>query len=119
MLHVDLVLASFDVTTFIKNGTTTAQGWFSGLTLLAGLVCIFIGIWQTASGLWSQGKKQTNWIVTIGLILFGGALTATGGGFEFMKDMAGGGRKTIEDLGKGKSGAIMLLDYAKFYLPFK
>lgn len=104
---------AFDIGTFLSNSSSTLGKWFSLAAIIIGLVAIIYAIWQIASGLMSHGKKQVNWFVTVALLLFGGMLTFSGGGFDYVKGIAGGGQKTIEDLGTG--GAIVL--QLKMFLP--
>lgn len=103
----------FDVGTFLSNSGTTLGTWFSLASIIIGLVAIIYAIWQIASGLMSHGKKQVNWFITIILLFFGGVLTlGTGGGFDYIKGIAGGGKQTIEDLGGG-----MIVLQIKMFLP--
>lgn len=106
---------SWDLGTFLKNSTTTVSGWFSlGITLL-GIVAVAYAAYQIVTGLMSHGKKQTNWAIAIILLLVGGAISASSG-FAFIQGIAGGGKKTIEDLGNG--GTILIFQSVKAFLPF-
>lgn len=98
---------------FLKNSTNTIGNWISLAVVLLGVVAIGWSVWMIVSGLMSQGRKQTNWAIAIILLLVGGVL-AVGGGFDFVKQIAGGGQATIEDL--GRSGGTIIFDYMK--LPF-
>lgn len=88
----------WDLRTFLENSTQTLGEWAGLAVALIGIVMIFVSIWMIATGLMSHGKKQTNWAVALITLLFGGVLAAAGG-FNFMKGVAEGGRKTMEDLG--------------------
>ena len=105
--------SGWDLSSFLGNATDTVEGWIAlGVTLL-GIVAVGYAVWQIVSGLMSQGKKQTNWAVAIILLIVGGALSMTTG-FEFVQGIAGGGKKTIEDLG---GQTITLFYSAKTFLP--
>lgn len=107
---------TWDLRTFLTNSFDTLGEWFSLAIMILGLVAVAFAAWQIVTGLMSQGRKQTNWGLSIGLLLVGGALSATTG-FEFIQGIAGGGRKTIEDLG-GNAGTILLyVDSLKSFLP--
>lgn len=106
----------WDLSNFIKNSTTSIEGWIGGVVTLIGIVCMGIAIWRFASGLWSSGQKQTNYPVAFILLLFGGALYTGGGGFKFMQEIASGGKATIDQLGKGTGkGGTILIDYLKMF----
>ncbi|MBD7970310.1 hypothetical protein [Paenibacillus gallinarum] len=102
---------SWDLGSFLENSFDTLGTWGSRFVMIIGIICLVFAVWQIATGLWSHGKKQTNWFISIVLLLVGGVLSASTG-FEFVKTIAGGGRKTIEDLG---GGAILLFEYSKFF----
>lgn len=103
----------WDLRSFLTNMFTTLGDWFSLAIMILGLVAVAYAAWQIVSGLMSQGKKQTNWAVSIILLLVGGALSMTTG-FEFVQGIASGGRKTIEDLG---GQTITMFNFAKSFLP--
>ncbi|MEK4529833.1 hypothetical protein NST38_30990 [Paenibacillus sp. FSL H8-0104] len=111
--EVVFLTGDWDLGSFLANARTALTGWAGLAVALIGIVCIFISIWQIASGLMSHGKKQTNWAISIILLLLGGVLVADQA-FDFVQGIAGGGKKTITDLG-GTGGAIMLFEYSKFY----
>lgn len=90
--------SGWDLRNFLNNSFDTLGEWLGLIVMIIGLVAVFYAIWQIVTGLMSQGKKQTNWGVAIILLIVGGALSATTG-FQFVQDIAGGGRSTIEDLG--------------------
>lgn len=106
-----LTSTGWDLGSFLENSFVTLGTWGASFVMILGIICIIYAVWQIATGLWSHGKKQTNWFVAILLLIVGGTLSATTG-FEFVKTIAGGGRKTIEDLG---GGAILLFEYSKFF----
>lgn len=107
---------SWDIGSFLTNSGSTLTTWFNAGLLVLGLIAVAFATWQIVSGLMSHGKKPVNWGVAIILLLVGGVL-ASATGFDFMRGIAGGGKKTIEDLGTG--GTIFLLDYGKMFLGSK
>lgn len=104
MFKVDLLAGAggWDLSSFLDNSFGTLGAWFSSAAMIIGIIAIMFAIWQIVSGLMSQGKKQTNWGLALLLLLVGGMLSMASG-FEFVKDIAEGGKKTIEELGTGKS----------------
>lgn len=107
---------AWDIGSFLTNSSTTLQTWFNAALIIVGLVAIFWAAWQITTGLMSHGKKQTNWAVSIILLIVGGVLAGSGGGFKFIQGIAGGGKKTIEDLGGGTIST--LFDFGTMFLPF-
>jgi hypothetical protein len=112
---VELLAGSggWDLRNFLKNSFSTLGDWISLAVMILGIIAVGYAVWQIVSGLMSQGKKQTNWAVAITLLLVGGVLSMTTG-FQFVQDIARGGRKTIEDLG---GQTITLFYFAKTFLP--
>lgn len=89
---------SWDLGSFLKNATETLKTWGGYFIILIGVIMLIVGVYQLASGLWSHGKKQTNWFIVVCLFIIGGAFMV--GGFSFVSKIASGGQKTIEDLGE-------------------
>lgn len=114
-IKVDILTGAgeWDLRTFLTNSFETLGDWISLAVMILGIVAVAYSVWQIVSGLMSQGKKQTNWAVAIILLLVGGALSMTTG-FEFVQGIAGGGKKTIEDLG---GQTIMIFQNVKTFLP--
>ena len=110
---------SWDVTSFLTNAKTALSGWFALASAIIGVIVLFVGVWMIASGLMSNGKKQTNWIVAIICLIVGGALASTGG-WQLVENIGEGGKKTIKDLGGDKTATtiIMMPDF-EIHLPDK
>lgn len=104
--------SGWDIRTFLENSLDTLGEWFSLGVMILGIVAVVFAIYQIVSGLMSQGKKQTNWVVAIILLLVGGTLSMSTG-FQFVQDIASGGRKTIEDLG---GQTITMFHFAKTFM---
>lgn len=100
------LVAAFDVGTFLKNATTTTQGW-GGLALgLVGTVgMVVLGIMLVVK-FFTNSLQQWSWIKLIIGLLASGAAAA--GGFALINSIASGGKKTIEDLGNGTSGDALI-----------
>lgn len=93
---------AWDLTSFLKGSFKTIGTWVQLALMIVGIVAIGYAIWQITTGLMSHGKKQVNWAVTIILLLVGGVIS-TSSGFGFFQGIAEGGKKTIDDLGKGSA----------------
>lgn len=102
----------WDLGNFLQNSTSTIRTWGGYFFMLLGVVLMIVAIWQIGSGLMSHGKKQVNWAMSIIMLLIGGVLAASSS-FAFVEQIAGGGRKTIEDLGRG---GLMVWQNIKFLL---
>lgn len=87
----------WDFGSFMLNAISRIQTWGGYVIILIGIIMILVSVYQFATGFISHGKKQTNWGVAIALLILGGAFAA--GGWTFVASVAGGGKKTIEDLG--------------------
>lgn len=100
-MRAKFLLNAWDVGTFLQKGGQTLEKWAGFIIIIIGIIMLLAAAYLIAKGLLGQGKGQPVPWVTIGLlIVIGGAFLATGGGFAFLKEVAGGGKKTIEDLGK-------------------
>lgn len=95
----------FSIGALLTNSTHTLQGWGGSFIILIGVVMIISAVWHIAKGLMDQGRGQTNWFMVVLLLIVGGAFTW--GGFNFVSGLASGGKKTIEDLGKGTAQSIV------------
>lgn len=106
-MNFNLMLAAmaskWDISTFLTNLTNQLQRWGGLVIVLIGTVMIIVAVWKLATGLMKQGQGQTNWFIVLILFLVGGAFVAagSGGAWKFVTDIAGGGKDTIEGLGKG------------------
>lgn len=90
---------SWDLGSFLENSTKTLKLWGGSFIVLIGVVMVVASVYQIAKGLISHGKGPgTNWAIAIALLIAGGAFMT--GGFGFVKTIAGGGEKTIKDLGQ-------------------
>ena len=90
---------AWDIANFLKNLLKKVQDWGGLLVMAMGAAGVVWGFIQAIIGLISHGKKPTNWLVIIALIVVGGALMV--GGWNLMNSIAEGGRTTINELGGG------------------
>lgn len=97
------VLMTWDIRTFLDNLGKTLKDWGSLIVVIIGVVMVIVSAYQIAKGLISHGKSQTNWAVTILLLVIGGALMASGG-WDLLVNVAEGGKTTIENIGNGTVG---------------
>lgn len=107
---ISAMLASkWDLGNFLQNATDTIKTWGGYVVILIGVVMIIVSVYQIAKGLIGHGKQgqPTNWFIVIGLLVVGGALSI--GGFTWVSNIAQGGQKTIEDLGKGSTVLLNIL----------
>ena len=61
----------FDITGFLTGLRNSLGVWGSIIMGILGAAALIVAAYQVVSGLISHGKKQTNWFVTIGLIIVG------------------------------------------------
>lgn len=85
---------------FIHSMGTNIGSWAKMIVMIIGVVMVGFGIYQVAKNLISHGKGQTNWVVTLALIILG-AILMLSGGWDFIKDFSTAGRKTLDDAAKG------------------
>lgn len=93
----NVVLGSWDLTSFLTNATNQVQTWGGGFLTLVGVVGVVWAAFQIISGLMSQGKKQVSYGTNVILLLVSGALFATG--LDLVLEISKGGQQTIQDLG--------------------
>lgn len=93
----NVVLGSWDLTSFLTNATNQVQTWGGGFLTLVGVVGVIWAAFQIISGLMSQGKKQVSYGTNVILLLVSGALFATG--LDLVLEISKGGQQTIQDLG--------------------
>ena len=72
-------LGATSIGKFLGTLLGNIQNYVFIIIMIVGIVMVGAGIIQVAKNLISHGKTQTNWIVTIALIVIGGILMLTGG----------------------------------------
>lgn len=90
----------------LTNSKTYAVAIGGGIITLIGVILMIVAGVQIATGLMSHGKKQTNWVIVIVMLIVGGVFTW--GGFTQLAKIASGAQKTIEDLGTGKTTSMII-----------
>lgn len=91
---------AWNLNSFLNNFGQAAQTWGKYIVFAIGTFMVIAAAFFIAKGLMSQGRGQTNWALTILLLIIGGALMATGGGgWQLLQNIAGGSKQTISDLG--------------------
>jgi len=89
--------SKWSIGSLLINATETLKTWGGAFIILLGVIMIVYSVYQIGTGLISHGKKQTNWFISLALLIVGGAVSA--GGWAFVAGIAGGGQATITDLG--------------------
>lgn len=105
----------WELDTFLKNLNDSLGKWGQAIVAIIGLVLIIIGVFKIAQGLMSGGRGQTNWVLSIGMILIGGIL-AIGTSFQLLKDIGQGANDTLNNM--GSTGGGMILPMLRAMLPF-
>lgn len=104
---------AWDITSFLKKGTSSAKGWLQLALVGTGVVVVGVMGFHLARKLLAspQSAQQTmSWAKIIAGILIGGALMTSG--FTLLSDVASGGQKTITDLGNGSGGGAVIVSMA-------
>ena len=95
-----ITLASnWSIDSFLQNLSETLKLWGGYLFVVIGVVLVIVAIWKTATGLMSHGQKQVSWGMVFIMFVLGGALIAANG-FDWVENIAIGGKDTIDALGK-------------------
>jgi hypothetical protein len=83
---------------FFANAKTTLYTLGSAFLCVLGVVMIVVAGVKIGKGLMGgQNSQPPNWVMTIVLLLVGGAFAV--GGISLISDIASGGQQTIKDLG--------------------
>ena len=97
------IAMNWDLGKFFSNLTQKGKEWGGYFIVFLGVILIVIGIFNIVKAFMSQGRGQTNWFMTIAMILVGGFLCAAGVGstaFDKMTGLANIGAGTISELGQ-------------------
>lgn len=108
MLNTALMYSG-SIGTFIQTMGKNIGSWVKMIVMIIGVIMVGAGIYQTAKNLISHGKGQTNWIVTLALIILGAILMLTGG-WDFIKTFSGAGKTTLNDAATGTDDKKNLTD---------
>lgn len=109
IMNVAMILASggaaksdSGLAKFFGAITESVQGYVRIIIMLIGIVMVGFGVYQIAKNLISHGKAQTNWFVTIALIVLGGIFMLSSG-FSVLRSFTDSTKNTVEDLSEGKA----------------
>lgn len=87
---------------FLSSFQETLANYGSIVSSIIGIAMVVVAIYQIAKGLMSGGKGQTNWVMTIALLLIGGALALVGG-WGTVGNFVNIGDKTITEMSQGNA----------------
>ena len=108
MLNTALMYSG-SIGTFIQTMGKNIGSWVKMIVMIIGVIMVGAGIYQVAKNLISHGKGQTNWIVTLALIIFGAILMLTGG-WDFIKTFSDAGQTTLNNAATGTDDKKTLED---------
>jgi hypothetical protein len=108
MLNTALMYSG-SIGTFIQTMGKNVGSWVKMIVMIIGVIMVGAGIYQVAKNLISHGKGQTNWIVTLALIIFGAILMLTGG-WDFIKTFSSAGKTTLNNAANGTDDKKNLTD---------
>ncbi len=92
-----------DIGVFFSNLTEKSKEWGGYFLMFLGVVLIIWGVVGIVKAFVSHGRGQVNWLMTIGMILVGGFLLASGNNMAEVIKFANYGNDTLKDLA-GSSG---------------
>lgn len=105
LLNVNALSADWKISDFIASAQVSIMSYVQVIILIVGVVMVGVGIYQVAKNLISHGKGQTNWVVTIALIVIGGTLMLTSG-WSVIKDVGNGVSGSLKNMGEGSNDKI-------------
>ena len=105
LLNVNALSADWTISNFIASAQVSIMSYVQVIILIVGVVMVGVGIYQVAKNLISHGKGQTNWVVTIALIVIGGTLMLTSG-WSVIKDVGNGISGSLKNMGEGSNDKI-------------
>lgn len=86
---------------FLASFQATLARYGSIAVSIIGVAMVVVAIYQIAKGLMSGGKGQTNWVMTIALLLIGGALALTSG-WKTVGQLVETGNTTLDKMSNGQ-----------------
>lgn len=105
LLNVNALSADWKISDFIASAQVSIMSYVQVIILIVGVVMVGVGIYQVAKNLISHGKGQTNWVVTIALIVIGGTLMLTSG-WSVIKNVGNGVSGSLQNMGEGSNDKI-------------
>lgn len=89
----------FDLGTFFDNLAKLGKEWGAKFIVFLGVILVVWGIVNIVKAFISQGRGQTNWLMTIAMLLVGGFLCAIGG-WDTIQNFLNIGAGTITKMGE-------------------
>lgn len=89
--------SNWSVPKFLQNAATTLREWGGLFLILVGTIGVILAVYNVVTGMMSGGKKQTNYVSNVILLIISGALVF--GGAQLTFRIAEGGLDTINELG--------------------
>lgn len=83
---------------FLGNIRNKTSEWIKIIIIIIGLIMMVVGVFWIARNLLKKGGQAVAWPLALATFFIGGAMVATGG-YNLMKDIAQGQKKTLEELG--------------------
>lgn len=103
-MGMDIFMAQ-NVTNLLKNAGSAFQTWGKVIVFVIGTIMVIAAVFFIAKGLMSQGRGQTNWALTIILLILGGVFMATGaGGWSVLKNVTGTTTNTLNEWADNNPG---------------
>lgn len=96
------ITLGFDIGDFFQNLNNKVQEWGTYFIMFLGAVLIIWGVVSIVKAFISHGRGQTNWLMTIGMILVGGFMLVSG--FTGFQNLANIGNDTILEMGTSGGG---------------
>ena len=105
MLGMTNILASdWSIGNALKALNESLNGYGKIIMVIIGVAMIIVGIYQVAKNLISHGKAQTNWFITIALIVVGG-IFALSSGWETLGSFVKGSQGSVDQMMQGTPDA--------------
>lgn len=100
MIFAMVSVPLFSFTEFFTNATTSAKTIGGAFITFLGAIMVVVSGYQIAKALIGHGKVQTNWFVTIALLIVGGVFLF--GGITMLVDLSQNLGEAVEGLGNGQ-----------------
>lgn len=86
---------------FLNSVVSAMSSYGQIIVVIIGVAMVLVGIFQIAKNLISHGKGQTNWFVTIALIVVGGVFSLSGG-WGLIGKFAQSSKESLGQMTEGK-----------------
>lgn len=93
------ISGDFDAIGFLKQLFRWLQQFMIPAIALGGLILIGYSVLKTVKNFTGDERTHTSWMRIFAMLIVGGGMLF--GGLAMLQDLAGGGVKTIEDMGTG------------------